>query len=130
MRASSPATMSCAPSVSSRDHAPLRRSTSRLPWAIVIGVSISCETSDRNTFWRSSAAAFSRASDSATRIACWRRCAWKTIARNISDISGTSVSSGQPSRPAMMARRVMPPVVMLTNRMPSTVRELRQTRNP
>ena len=48
----------------------------------------------------------------------------------MSDISGTSVSSGQPSRPARIAMRVMPPAVTLTNMMPSTVREVRQTRNP
>ena len=66
----------------------------------------------------------------ATAIACTRRCAWKTIARHISVISGTSVSSGQPSRPAMMATRVMAPVLTLTNRIPSTVRDVLQTRNP
>jgi hypothetical protein len=97
---------------------------------MVIGVSSSWETSDRKAFCRSSAVACSLANDSATAIACTRLCAWKTIARNISDISGTSVSSGQLSRPAKIATRVIPPALRLTNVIPSTVRELRQMRNP
>ena len=96
----------------------------------MIGVSSSCEASDTNARWRSRLSCRSAASTSAVAIACWRRRTWNTTARNISDISGTSVSSAGSSRPAKMASSVIRPVLAVTQATAAITRLVRQARNP
>jgi hypothetical protein len=107
-----------------------QRSSSRCPRAIVTGVRSSCDASCKNRSCRASNAVCTAKSSSVSSIACWRRRACHTIARNIVPISGTSNSSPQSWIPANASAMIDAPVARATAVSTSAVAGGDQTRKP